>query len=135
LNGHSRLKLLRLEVIQGTESSGYTSEDGQVVGIVDSHEKKLEIIRQQDAELKELRQHLGRYISCEQLSKEMAKEIHILYPSVQSLAVVPVVEEAPDSASSKKYVVAIVGLSAKGSLTLAQTNQIRQWMKERTATA
>lgn len=132
LNEHSRLKHLKLTIIQGTESSDLAPEEGTLLSISKNREQSIKVLQQQAAEIKELRQKLGKIDSYSQLSVDMLSEMSVLYPGVQSLVLSPVVEANLDTTANEPYLLAIAQFKVKKPLTNEQNNQMRQWIQKRT---
>ncbi len=132
LNEHSRLKHLKLTVIQGTESSDLVPEKGTLVAISKNREQSVKVLQEQAVEIKNLREKLGKIDSYSQLSVDMLNEMLVLYPGVQSLVLSPVVEANLDTTANEPYLLAIAQFKVKKPLTNQQNNQMRQWIQKRT---
>ncbi len=132
LNEHSRLKHLKLTVIQGTESSDLAPEKGTLVAISKNREQSVKVLQEQAVEIKNLREKLGKIDSYSQLSVDMLNEMLVLYPGVQSLVLSPVVEANLDTTANEPYLLAIAQFKVKKPLTSQQNNQMRQWIQKRT---
>ena len=132
LNEHSRLKHLKLTVIQGTESSDLVPEKGTLVAISKNREQSVKVLQEQAVEIKNLREKLGKIDSYSQLSVDMLNEMLVLYPGVQSLVLSPVVEANLDTTANEPYLLAIAQFKVKKPLTNEQNNQMRQWIQKRT---
>ena len=132
LNEHSRLKHLKLTVIQGTESSDIVPEKGTLVAISKNREQSVKVLQEQAVEIKNLREKLGKIDSYSQLSVDMLNEMLVLYPGVQSLVLSPVVEANLDTTTNEPYLLAIAQFKVKKPLTNQQNNQMRQWIQKRT---
>ena len=132
LNEHSRLKHLKLTVIQGTESSDLVPEKGTLVAISKNREQSVKVLQEQAVEIKNLREKLGKIDSYSQLSVDMLNEMLVLYPGVQSLVLSPVVEANLDTTANEPYLLAITQFKVKKPLTNQQNNQMRQWIQKRT---
>lgn len=132
LNEHSRLKHLKLAVIQGNESADLASERGNLLAISKNREKSVKVLQEQAVEIKNLREKLGKIDSYSQLSVDMFNEMLVLYPGVQSLVLSPVVEANLDTTANEPYLLAIAQFKVKKPLTNEQNNQMRQWIQKRT---
>lgn len=132
LNEHSRLKHLKLAVIQGNESADLASERGNLLAISKNREKSVKVLQEQAVEIKNLREKLGKIDSYSQLSVDMFNEMLVLYPGVQSLVLSPVVEANLDTTTNEPYLLAIAQFKVKKPLTNQQNNQMRQWIQKRT---
>lgn len=132
LNEHSRLKHLKLAVIQGNESADLASERGNLLAISKNREKSVKVLQEQAVEIKNLREKLGKIDSYSQLSVDMLNEMLVLYPGVQSLVLSPVVEANLDTTANEPYLLAIAQFKVKKPLTNEQNNQMRQWIQKRT---
>lgn len=132
LNEHSRLKHLKLAVIQGNESADLASERGNLLTISKNREKSVKVLQEQAVEIKNLREKLGKIDSYSQLSVDMFNEMLVLYPGVQSLVLSPVVEANLDTTTNDPYLLAIAQFKVKKPLTNQQNNQMRQWIQKRT---
>lgn len=132
LNEHSRLKHLKLAVIQGNESADLASERGNLLTISKNREKSVKVLQEQAVEIKNLREKLGKIDSYSQLSVDMFNEMLVLYPGVQSLVLSPVVEANLDTTTNEPYLLAIAQFKVKKPLTNQQNNQMRQWIQKRT---
>ena len=132
LNEHSRLKHLKLAVIQGNESADLASERGNLLAISKNREKSVKVLQEQAVEIKNLREKLGKIDSYSQLSVDMFNEMLVLYPGVQSFVLSPVVEANLDTTANEPYLLAIAQFKVKKPLTNQQNNQMRQWIQKRT---
>lgn len=132
LNEHSRLKHLKLAVIQGNESADLATERGNLLTISKNREKSVKVLQEQAVEIKNLREKLGKIDSYSQLSVDMFNEMLVLYPGVQSLVLSPVVEANLDTTTNEPYLLAIAQFKVKKPLTNQQNNQMRQWIQKRT---
>ena len=132
LNEHSRLKHLKLAVIQGNESADLASERGNLLTISKNREKSVKVLQEQAVEIKNLREKLEKIDSYSQLSVDMFNEMLVLYPGVQSLVLSPVVEANLDTTTNEPYLLAIAQFKVKKPLTNQQNNQMRQWIQRRT---
>ena len=132
LNEHSRLKHLKLAVIQGNESADLASERGNLLAISKNREQSVKVLQEQAVEIKNLREKLGKIDSYSQLSVDMLNEMLVLYPGVQSLVLSPVVEANLDTTANEPYLLAIAQFKVKKPLTNQQNNQMRQWIQKRT---
>lgn len=132
LNEHSRLKHLKLAVIQGNESADLASERGNLLTISKNREQSVKVLQEQAVEIKNLREKLGKIDSYSQLSVDIFNEMLVLYPGVQSLVLSPVVEANLDTTANEPYLLAIAQFKVKKPLTSQQNNQMRQWIQKRT---
>lgn len=132
LNEHSRLKHLKLAVIQGNESADLASERGNLLTISKNREQSVKVLQEQAVEIKNLREKLGKIDSYSQLSVDIFNEMLVLYPGVQSLVLSPVVEANLDTTANEPYLLAIAQFKVKKPLTNQQNNQMRQWIQKRT---
>lgn len=132
LNEHSRLKHLKLAVIQGNESADLASERGNLLTISKNREKSVKVLQEQAVEIKNLREKLEKIDSYSQLSVDMFNEMLVLYPGVQSLVLSPVVEANLDTTTNEPCLLAIAQFKVKKPLTNQQNNQMRQWIQKRT---
>ena len=132
LNEHSRLKHLKLAVIQGNETADLASERGNLLTISKNREQSVKVLQEQAVEIKNLREKLGKIDSYSQLSVDMFNEMLVLYPGVQSLVLSPVVEANLDTTTNEPYLLAIAQFKVKKPLTNQQNNQMRQWIQKRT---
>ena len=132
LNEHSRLKHLKLAVIQGNESADLASERGNLLTISKNREQSVKVLQEQAVEIKNLREKLEKIDSYSQLSVDMFNEMLVLYPGVQSLVLSPVVEANLDTTANEPYLLAIAQFKVKKPLTNEQNNQMRQWIQKRT---
>lgn len=132
LNEHSRLKHLKLAVIQGNETADLASERGNLLTISKNREQSVKVLQEQAVEIKNLREKLGKIDSYSQLSVDIFNEMLVLYPGVQSLVLSPVVEANLDTTANEPYLLAIAQFKVKKPLTNQQNNQMRQWIQKRT---
>lgn len=132
LNEHSRLKHLKLAVIQGNESADLAPERDNLLSISKNREKSVKVLQEQAVEIKNLREKLEKIDSYSQLSVDMFNEMLVLYPGVQSLVLSPVVEANLDTTANEPYLLAIAQFKVKKPLTNQQNNNMRQWIQKRT---
>lgn len=123
LNGY------KLNIIQGSQSDSLLLLNRELNSATLSGENSNQKILEQSQQLYELEKQLNQYTRYEILGKEISNELRVIYPSVTKISISNVSETRMDSASVRKYIMAVIG--SKNRLNTKEKQQIRLWLKVR----
>ncbi|RRD79894.1 DUF389 domain-containing protein [Alloprevotella sp. OH1205_COT-284] len=124
------LKGYRLLLIQGTQSDSLLTQKTQIGTPTLSTDKKH--IAEQAARIRQLEARLEPFERHQNLSGEVALELQPLFPSVASLALMPMTEARTDTAVQKTQTVAIVRLAPNQTLSTTERERLKKWLATRT---
>lgn len=130
--GEYKLEGYRLNIIQGSQSDSLLLLNRELTTAVQSTEASNQRLLQQSQQIHELEASLERYTRYEQLGQEIGREVKTIFPVVRKISLSNVTETRTDSASSRRYVIAVVG--CKEQLSAEERSRLRQWLKARTKT-
>ena len=120
-----------LTVIQGVQSDSLLANSIQkeqhLYTPASDHQKLLELSTENTA----LSQRLSEYTLYEEYARELRSELVILFPSVHSLSLAPIVEVQTDTTSSTRYVAVLLGLEAGKTLPPAEFVKLQHWFRAR----
>ena len=91
------------------------------------YQKLLELSTENTA----LSQRLSEYTLYEEYARELRSELVILFPSIRSLSLAPIVEVQTDTTSSTHYVAILLGLEAGKTLPPAEFVKLQHWFRAR----
>lgn len=120
-----------LTVIQGGQSDSLLLLQGQLEQRQHSqateHQKFLEL----SAEHAAVTQRLAEYSLYEEFTRELAPEVHSLFPTVRTLSLAPVTEARVDTTATKRYVAVLVGTDSGKALRAEEQGRLHRWMQAR----
>jgi membrane protein len=120
-----------LTVIQGVQSDSLLANSIQkeqhLYTPASDHQKLLELSTENTA----LSQRLSEYTLYEEYARELRSELVILFPSVRSLSLAPIVEVQTDTTSSTRYIAVLLGLEAGKTLPAAELVKLQHWFRAR----
>ncbi len=120
-----------LNLLQGSESDSLMSLSSKISSMSLQQKKSHDLIQQEAENNKQLGQHLSKYVSLEQLTKEIAPEMNILFPQVLDLSLSSALQvSTADSLIQERITYAIVTVNGQIPKTSEQ-QQINQWLYQR----
>lgn len=135
-NAQGRLEQYRLggytlRVIQGTQSDSLLVLNNK---LTDMKTDNIQTVQMQYKIINGLEKQLGSYTRYEELSREMSGEVKALYPKVKTLSLSMAVQVNTDTASVRKYVIALMGLRRGERLSENERPVLEKWLKARVKT-
>ena len=91
------------------------------------HQKLLELSTENSA----LAERLSEYGLYEEYARELRSELAVLFPSVRTLSLAPVVEVQTDTTLSSRYIAVLLGLESGKALPVPEQAKLQQWFKAR----
>lgn len=128
---YSQLQGIKLEVIQGVQSDSFTIMKEEMGISMNDANSKINIIRQQSAEIAKLTEDVNHYKKFENASVGLIPEIKILYPGIRSISLTPITEIPTDTIKRSHYVLAVLKVSKSHRQTAAEQKQMTEWLKAR----
>ena len=120
-----------LTVIQGVQSDSLLANSIQkeqhLYTPASDYQKLLELSTENTA----LSQRLSEYTLYEEYARELRSELVILFPSIRSLSLAPIVEVQTDTTSSTRYVAILLGLEPGKTLPPAEFVKLQHWFRAR----
>ena len=122
-----KLKDYALNVIQGAQSDSLlnSSENARLV-TKDNSRKLIE----QSEQINNLETKLAQYTRYGNMSKEISREIHAIYPEITKISLSDVTECRTDTTASRRYVLAVIG--SKKEPEAEKKAQLQRWLKVKT---
>lgn len=121
----------QLNVIQGVQSDSLLArsiqQEQHLSTQASDHQKLLELSTENTA----LSQHLSEYTLYEEYARELRSELVVLFPSIRTLSLAPVVEVQTDTTSSARYVAVLLGMEAGKALPAPEQAKLQQWFRAR----
>ena len=121
----------QLNVIQGVQSDSLLARSIQIEQHTSTqssdHQKLLELSTENSA----LAQRLSEYSLYEEYAHELRSELAVLFPSVRTLSLTPVVEVQTDTTLTSRYIAVLLGLESGKALPAPEQAKLQQWFKAR----
>lgn len=121
----------QLNVIQGVQSDSLLARSIQLEQHTSTqssdHQKLLELSTENSA----LAQRLSEYSLYEEYAHELRSELAVLFPSVHTLSLAPVVEVQTDTTSTSRYIAVLLGVESGKALPTPEQAKLQQWFKAR----
>ena len=121
----------RLTLIQGVQSDSILAKSRQLEQTLSTsaseHQKILELASENAA----LSQRLAEYGLYEEYARELRTELAVLFPSVHTLSLSPVVEVQSDTTRTERYVAVLIGLEKGKELPSVEEEKLHSWLKAR----
>ncbi len=132
INDYPMLVGYSLNVLQGTESDSLVSLSNRVSNMSALQTKSHELLKKEAQENKALGNHLSQYLQLEELSKELAPEMKILFPEITSLSLSSTLQvNTTDSLEQQRMTTALIGY--RGAMPkISYQEQIKKWLEQRT---
>ena len=121
----------QLNVIQGVQSDSLLARSIQLEQhtstLASDHQKLLELSTENSA----LAERLSEYDLYEESARKLRSELAVLFPSVRSLSLTPVIEVQTDTTLSSRYIAVLLGLESGKALPAPEQAKLQQWFKAR----
>lgn len=125
----------RLSVVQGSRSDSLLMLNSRLSDVSSTNDINSAKLIEQSAKIYKLEKRLQAYTRYDSLSRAVAGEIGILFPSVRSLALSRITEAHTDTSSTSAYIIAVTGTYSKaGKMTAQEKEKLRLWLKSRLKT-
>ena len=121
----------KLQVIQGYESDSVMLLNSRLDNMRTSSDNYAAMFHKESNRATYLQEALNEYTRYEGMAPEIAKEIGTLFPQTDNVSLSIANEAKPDTAVVKKYVMAVVGIKSKSSLTAGERVKMAEWLKTR----
>lgn len=130
--GYYGMDGFRLSVVQGSRSDSLLMLSSKLSDVSSTNDINSAKLIEQSAKIYNLEKRLQGYTQYDSLSRAVAGEIRILFPSVRSLALSRITETRTDTSSTSAYIIAVTGTDNKaGKMTVQEKEKLRLWLKSR----
>lgn len=128
------LKGFQLKVIQGAYSDSVMQLNNELTAMTTSRESDQQHLIQLSAQVSSLNNQLSEYTRYESLSKDVRKEMTVLFPEVSSLSLSRVAEVNGDTTAVSHHIVAIIKTVHNKPLSKTEAHKLREWLQTRVRT-
>lgn len=130
--GYYGMDGFRLSVVQGSRSDSLLMLSSKLSDVSSTNDINSAKLIEQSAKIYNLEKRLQGYTQYDSLSRAVAGEIRILFPSVRSLALSRITETRTDTSSTSAYIIAVTGTDNKAEkMTVQEKEKLRLWLKSR----
>ena len=127
---HYKLEDTKLTIVQGMNSDNLDMGMLKAQVMEDFYKNSEERLQEQQEEILRLRRELRSYSTYHQLNQQIAPELKVLYPQVESVSLSQMEVLTVDSMHKDTLIMVLMGL--KGEMNTAQMQQMQEWLKTRT---
>ena len=121
----------RLTLIQGVQSDSILAESRQLEPTLSTSASEHQKILELASENASLSQRLAEYGLYEEYARELRPELAVLFPSVHTLSLSPVVEVQSDTMRTERYIAVLIGLEKGKELPSVEEEKLHSWLKAR----
>ena len=121
----------RLTLIQGVQSDSVLAESRQLEPTLSTSASEHQKILELASENASLSQRLAEYELYEEYARELRTELAVLFPSVHTLSLSPVVEVQLDTTRTERYIAVLLGLEKGKELPSVEEEKLHSWLKTR----
>lgn len=121
----------RLTLIQGVQSDSVLAESRQLEPTLSTSASEHQKILELASENASLSQRLAEYGLYEEYARELRPELAVLFPSVHTLSLSPVVEVQSDTMRTERYIAVLIGLEKGKELPSVEEEKLHSWLKAR----
>ena len=121
----------RLTLIQGVQSDSVLAERRQLEPTLSTSASEHQKILELASENASLSQRLAEYELYEEYARELRTELAVLFPSVHTLSLSPVVEVQLDTTRTERYIAVLLGLEKGKELPSVEEEKLHSWLKTR----
>lgn len=121
----------RLTLIQGVQSDSILAKSRQLEQTLSTSASEHQKILELASENASLSQRLAEYELYEEYARELRTELAVLFPSVHTLSLSPVVEVQSDTTRTERYVAVLIGLEKGKELPSVEEEKLHSWLKAR----
>lgn len=119
----------KLNIIQGYQSDSLLLRNQTLNNATLSGEATNQKLVEQSTQIHDLESQLEQYTRYETMGKDIRNELKALYPTIRTVTLTRVAESNVDSASVRRYVMAVVG--NRGRFSNTERPKLQQWLKTR----
>lgn len=127
---HYKLEDTKLTIVQGMNSDNLDMGMLKAQVMEDFYKNSEERLQEQQEEILRLRRELRSYSTYHQLNQQIAPELKVLYPQVESVSLSQMEVLTVDSMHKDTLIMVLMGL--KEEMNTAQMQQMQEWLKTRT---
>lgn len=127
---HYKLEDTKLTIVQGMNSDNLDMGMLKAQVMEDFYKNSEEQLKEQQEEILRLRRELRSYSTYHQLNQQIAPELKVLYPQVESVSLSQMEVLTVDSMHKDTLIMVLMGL--KEEMNTAQMQQMQEWLKTRT---
>ena len=127
---HYKLENTKLTIVQGMNSDNLDMGMLKAQVMEDFYKNSEEQLKEQQEEILRLRRELRSYSTYHQLNQQIAPELKVLYPQVESVSLSQMEVLTVDSMRKDTLIMVLMGL--KEEMNTAQMQQMQEWLKTRT---
>ena len=127
---HYKLEDTKLTIVQGMNSDNLDMGMLKAQVMEDFYKNSEERLQEQQEEILRLRRELRSYSTYHQLNQQIAPELKVLYPQVESVSLSQMEVITVDSMHKDTLIMVLMGL--KEEMNTAQMQQMQEWLKTRT---
>ena len=127
---HYKLEDTKLIIVQGMNSDNLDMGMLKAQVMEDFYKNSEERLQEQQEEILRLRRELRSYSTYYQLNQQIAPELKVLYPQVESVSLSQMEVLTVDSMHKDTLIMVLMGL--KEEMNTAQMQQMQEWLKTRT---
>ena len=121
----------RLTLIQGVQSDSILAKSRQLEQTLSTSASEHQKILELASENASLSQRLAEYELYEEYARELRTELAVLFPSVHTLSLSPVVEVQSDTTRTERYIAVLIGLEKGKELPSVEEEKLHSWLKAR----
>ena len=121
----------QLNVIQGVQSDSLLARSIQQEQHLSTQASDYQKLLELSTENTALSQRLSEYALYEEYTRELRSELVVLFPSIRTLSLAPVVEVQTDTTSTARYIAVLLGMEAGKALPAPEEAKLQQWFKAR----
>ena len=127
---HYKLEDTKLTIVQGMNSDNLDMGMLKAQVMEDFYKNSEERLQEQQEEILRLRNELRSYSTYHQLNHQIAPELKVLYPQVESVSLSQMEVLTVDSMHADTLIMVLMGL--KEEMEVTQMQQMQDWLKTRT---
>ena len=127
---HYKLEDTKLTIVQGMNSDNLDMGMLKAQVMEDFYKNSEEQLKEQQEEILRLRRELRSYSTYHQLNQQIAPELKVLYPQVESVSLSQMEVLTVDSMHKDTLIMVLMGL--KEEMNSAQMQQMQEWLRTRT---
>lgn len=121
----------RLTLIQGVQTDSVLAQSRSSEGLLTTSSSEHQKLAELATENSSLAQRLAEYDLYQEYAKELRQELTVLFPSVRTLSLAPVVEVQADTTRTERYIVVLFGQEVGKELAPADQEKFERWLKTR----
>ena len=127
---HYKLEDTKLTIVQGMNSDNLDMGMLKAQVMEDFYKNSEERLQEQQEEILRLRRELRSYSTYHQLNQQIAPELKVLYPQVESVSLSQMEVITVDSMHKDTLIMVLMGM--KEDMNAVQMQQMQEWLKTRT---